>query len=113
MKTKRKFALKKQLKLLQDVKDYLVNLGMIESPGWFYTHRIQTLVGEMAVSFIPGDVLASVFCRFAEPGRALCQIFGVNEYSGKWNWHWNKWDSDLTYFKTCFAKIAESEGRKP
>jgi hypothetical protein len=112
MRSRRKFALAKQRKLLGKARDIAIERGAV--PDDFYELRLQTSVGLLRLSFSEGHSLASVFGRFDEPERAVALIgrHRLNAFSGKWNWHWSKDDDPelaLLSFKADLDRLTASE----
>ena len=98
MNARRQFALAKQRKLLTGMKEIAIERGATPTPNGSYQFQLQTSVGLLRLSFSEGHELASVFCRFDEPERAV-ELIGrhnMNPYSGKWNHHWSKEDDPET-----------------
>jgi hypothetical protein len=95
MRSRRKFALAKQKKLLGKARSLAIEKGAVPTKDGFYEYQLETSVGLLRLSFSEGDSLASVFARFEEPERAVAVIgrHRMNPYSGKWNWHWGRDDS--------------------
>ena len=110
MIARRQFALAKQLKLLSGMKEIAIEKGAVPTPDGFYQFQLQTSVGLLRLSFSEGHSLASVFCRFEEPERAV-ELIGrhnMNHFSGKWNHHWGKEDDPeiaLRLFKADLERL--------
>jgi hypothetical protein len=110
MLARRKFALNKQLKLLNRIKDATIEKGAQPTPNGSYQFQLQTCVGLLHLSVSEGHTLASVFGRFDEPERAV-ELIGrhqMNPYSGKWNRHWSKEDDPelaLLLFKADLERL--------
>jgi hypothetical protein len=110
MIARRQFALAKQLKLLNGMKEIAIEKGAVPTPNGSYQFQLQTCVGLLRLSFSEGHELASVFCRFEEPERAV-ELIGrhnMNHYSGKWNHHWGKDDAPetaLVLFKADLERL--------
>ena len=87
MNARRQFALAKQRKLLNGMKEIAIEKGAVPTPDGFYQFQLQTSVGLLRLSLSEGHSLASVFGRFDDPERAV-ELIGrnnMNHYSGKWN----------------------------
>ena len=110
MNARRQFALAKQLKLLNQVKEIAIENGAVPTPDGFYQFQLQTCVGLLRLSMSEGHSLASVFGRFDEPEKAV-ELIGrhqMNHYSGKWNHHWGKEDDPeiaLRLFKADLERL--------
>ena len=110
MNARRQFALAKQLKLLNGMKEIAIEKGAVPTPDGSYQFQLQTCVGLLQLSMSEGHALASIFCRFEEPERAV-ELIGrnnMNHYSGKWNHHWGKEDDPemaLLLFKTDLDRL--------
>jgi hypothetical protein len=110
MNARRQFALAKQRKLLNGMRQIATEKGAVPTPDGFYQLQLQTCVGMLRLSMSEGHSLGSVFCRFDEPERAV-EFMGrnnLNPYSGKWNHHWGKEvDSEtaLRLFKTDLERL--------
>jgi hypothetical protein len=110
MNARRQFALAKQLKLLNGMKEIAIEKGAVPTPDGFYQFQLQTCVGLLRLSMPEGHSLASVFCRFEEAKRAV-ELIGrhqMNAYSGKWNHHWGKEDDPeiaLRLFKADLERL--------
>ena len=110
MNARRQFALAKQLKLLNGMKEIAIEKGAVPTPNGSYQFQMQTCVGLLRLSFSDGHSLASVFGRFDEPERAV-ELIGrnnMNTYSGKWNHHWGKEDDPeiaLRLFKADLERL--------
>jgi len=104
------FALAKQNRLLKRAEDIAFGKGAVPTPDGFYQLQLNTSVGLLRLSFTPGHAIASVFCRFDEPDRAVKVIgaHAMNRYSGKWNWHWSKDDNHdiaLSQFQNDLTRL--------
>jgi hypothetical protein len=110
MNARRQFALAKQRKLVNGMKEIAIEKGAVPTPDGFYQFQLQTCVGLLRLSMSEGHLLASVCCRFEEPERAV-ELIGrhqMNTYSGKWNHHWGKeGDSEmaLVLFKADLERL--------
>lgn len=110
MVRRRPIAVSKQRKLLNRAKEVAVQVGAVPTPDGLYQFQLQTTVGLLRISFSEGHELASVFCRFDEPERAveLISRHEINPFSGKWNHHWGR-DADpelaLLSFKTALDRL--------
>lgn len=104
MQTKRhKFPLKLQMKLLDAAREYIISKGARPTPNASYQYRLETPYGAWDFSFSTSEELATVFTRFDEPQRVSAfWNWGINRYSGKFNFHWNKQElaDALNYFKS-------------
>ena len=110
MIARRQFALAKQRKLLNEMKEIAIGKGAEPTQNGLYQFQLQTCVGLLRLSMSEGHSLASVFCRFDEPERAV-EVIGrhqMNPYSGKWNHHWGKEDDPeiaLRLFKADLERL--------
>ena len=110
MNARRQFALAKQLKLLNGMKEIAIEKGAVPTPDGSYQFQMQTCVGLLRLSMSEGHELASVFCRFEEPERAV-ELIGrhqMNPFSGKWKHHWGKEDDPeiaLRLFKADLERL--------
>ena len=98
MFARRQFALAKQRKLLKGITEIAIESGAVPTPDGSYQFQLQTCVGLLRLSMSEGHSLASLFCRFDDPERAV-ELIGrhqMNPYSGKWNRHWSKEDDHET-----------------
>lgn len=74
----------------------LHRVGATPNPTGWYALRLHTLAGRLEISVLDGWVAA----RFIEPDRAkaLLSTDGdlgssrLNPFSGKWNFHFGRWD---------------------
>ena len=110
MNARRQFALAKQCKMLNGIKEIAIEKGAMPTPDGFYQFQLQTCVGLLRLSVSEGHSLASVFGRFDDPERAV-ELIGrnsMNHYSGKWNHHWGKEDDPemaLLLFKADLERL--------
>ena len=114
MIARRRFALNKQRKLLKRIKDVAIEKGAVPTPNGSYQFQLQTCVGLLRLSVSEGHSIASLFCRFDEPERAV-ELIGrhqMNPYTGKWNRHWSKNDDPelaLLLFKSDLEQLTDAE----
>ena len=115
MIARRQFALAKQLKLLNGMKEIAIEKGAIPTSDGFYQFQLQTCVGFLRLSMSEGHSLASVCCRFEEPERAVGLIgrHNMNPYSGKWNHHWSKEDDAETALRLFKADLERLTANVP
>lgn len=102
---KKAFSLRKQQKILQEAREYVIGKGGVPTPDRMYQYQLMTSVGILQLSFCEGYNLASIFCRFDEPELAIPVIGerAMNPYSGKWNWHIGR-DSNVDWYPDNFKK---------
>ena len=115
MNARRQFALAKQRKLLNGMKEIAIEKGAMPTPDGFYQFQLQTCVGLLLLSVSEGHSLASVFGRFDEPERAV-ELIGrnnMNHYSGKWNHHWGKEDDAETALRLFKADLERLTANVP
>jgi hypothetical protein len=98
-----KFAIAKQRKLLEAARQHVIQHGATRTDHAMYYYQLHTKVGWLWLHFTEGDAIATVFCRFNDPARALPVIgeHHMNKYSGKWNHHWDRQNGEagLDWFK--------------
>jgi hypothetical protein len=107
MPIRRRFAIAKQMKLLEQARGHAVKNGAVPTPDGFYELQLETSVGLLRISFSQGLELASVMCRFEEPERAAAMIgrHNMNPFSGKWNRHWGRDDDHELALRTWKADL--------
>ena len=63
---------------------------------YFDEYVLATSAGPLSVCINaePGDILATLYCRFKDPAEAKKATADVNPYTGKWNWFWSRKEID-------------------
>ena len=115
MIARRQFALAKQRKLLNGMKEIAIENGAVPTPDGSYQFQLQTCVGLLRLSMSEGHSLASLFGRFDEPERAV-ELIGrnnMNHFSGKWNHHWGKEDNPELALRLFKAKLERLTANGP
>lgn len=82
-------ATKQQQKAFnKKVTAFLMESGAVFTDGQFYPYKLSTICGTLGISLDKpdGSSVYSIFCCFEDVKKAS-GVMGINEHSGKWNWH--------------------------